>query len=140
MSSSSSAPDQHGIGPGENPEANALDGALVDLLDLGLQAKQAHWNITGARFSALHPLLDELAAFARDSADRVAERAVILGHSPDGRPATITSLSTLPPVLPGPLQDGDVIAAFLAILDAMGGRIHTALEAFEKDLVSSALF
>jgi len=36
----------------------ALQQALVDLTDLSLLGKQAHWNIQGSRFRALHLQLD----------------------------------------------------------------------------------
>ena len=85
-----------GVNTVEHPQADALDGALADLLDLGLLAKQAHWNVVGPRFPAMHHLLDQLADLARTSSDRVAERAVVLGHAPDGRAASITRLSSLP--------------------------------------------
>jgi starvation-inducible DNA-binding protein len=125
---------------GHNEQASALDGALADLLDLGLLAKQAHWNLIGPRFRAMHLLLDELADTARDGVDRIAERAVTMGHSPDGRASTITALSSLPQLEPGPLRDVDAITAFGNILDAVETRIHSALEAFEKDLVTVDLF
>jgi starvation-inducible DNA-binding protein len=124
----------------ENHQAIALDGALADMLDLSLLAKQAHWNVVGPRFRALHLLLDDLAALARDSADRIAERAATLGRSPDGRVATIFQLSSLPTVDPGMLHDVEAITAFIAILDAVADRIHSALEAFEKDVVTVDLF
>jgi starvation-inducible DNA-binding protein len=124
----------------ENEQALALDGTLADMLDLSLLAKQAHWNIVGPRFRALHLLLDDLAALARDSADSIAERSATLGHPPDGRVATIFQLSSLPTVEPGMLPDAEAITAFLAILDAVADRIHSALEAFEKDVVTVDLF
>jgi starvation-inducible DNA-binding protein len=123
----------------ENPQANALDRELVDLLDLGLLAKQAHWNIVGPRFRAIHLLLDDLAYFARHSADRVAKRAVTLGHSPDGRAATIAELSSLSGLRRGELRDVEVITAFVAILDTVADDLHAALDAFEKDYVTVEL-
>src|SRR5579875_1352545 len=57
----------------------ALQGALVDLLDLSLVAKQAHWNLYGPRFRSIHLQLDEVVATARTYADTVAERAAALG-------------------------------------------------------------
>jgi starvation-inducible DNA-binding protein len=126
--------------PGENQQAGALDGALADLLDLGLLAKHAHWNLVGPRFRSMHLLLDELADTARESADRIAERSVTLGHSADGRAATIAVLSSLPRLEPGALRDVDTIKAFGNILDAVTIRIHEVLEAFEKDLVTVDLF
>ena len=124
----------------DNEQAAALDGALVDLLDLALLARHAHWNVVGPRFGALHPLLDELADLARRSADVVAERAITLGHSPDGRASTITTFSSLPSVDHGVLRDADVITAFVAILDAVADRLHDALEAFDKDVVTVGVF
>ena len=124
----------------ERPQASALDGALADLLDLGLLANQARWNIFGPRFPTMRFVLDELADFARCSADRVAERAITLGHAPDGRAASIAKLSSLPVIEPGGLRDVDVGAAFHAILDAVVDRVHTAMEAFEADLVTLHLF
>jgi starvation-inducible DNA-binding protein len=124
----------------EHRQAGALDDALADLLDLGLLAKQAHWNVVGPGFRALHDLLDELAAFARDAADLVAERAVTLGHPPDGRATTITMRSSLPTVEPGTLRDTDTVSAFIAILDAVVARIHGVVEAFETDYVTVELF
>ena len=124
----------------ESDQASALDGALADLLDLSLLAKQAHWNVVGPRFRAMHRLLDELSCLARGSADLVAERAVTLGHSPDGRAATIVTLTSLPSVERGMLRDAEVITAFVAILDVVADRIHAALEAFEEDFVTVDLF
>jgi starvation-inducible DNA-binding protein len=123
-----------------NEQAAALDGALADLLDLSLVATHAHWNVVGPRFGSLHSLLDALAELARDSADRVAERAATLGHPPDGRSATVTALSSLPTVHAGALPNGDVLAVFGLILDAVAARIRGALEAFENDFVTLDLF
>jgi starvation-inducible DNA-binding protein len=123
----------------ENPQANALDKELVDLLDLGLLAKHAHWNMVGPRFQAIHLLLDDLAQFARHSADRVAQRAVTLGHSPDGRAATIADLSSLSGLRRGELRDVQVIAAFVAILAIVADDLHSAVDAFEKDYVTVEL-
>jgi starvation-inducible DNA-binding protein len=52
---------------------------LADLLDLGLQAKQAHWNVKGPHFIGLHVLFDKVADELEEFADDMAERAVELG-------------------------------------------------------------
>jgi starvation-inducible DNA-binding protein len=57
----------------------ALQGALVDLIDLSLQAKQAHWNLVGKNFRSLHLQLDDVVATARDHSDILAERAITVG-------------------------------------------------------------
>jgi starvation-inducible DNA-binding protein len=40
--------------------AAELQTVLVDLIDLGLQGKQAHWNVVGPQFRTLHLELDEV--------------------------------------------------------------------------------
>lgn len=123
-----------------NQQAVELDAALVELLDLGLQAKHAQWNLVGPRFGPMRQLLDELAGAARESADRVAERAVVLGHPADGRSETITALTSLPRLGRGPLGDLDAILAVSRVLDAVATRLHSASDAFEEDLVTVELF
>lgn len=59
--------------------AGALQGGLVDLIDLSLVAKQVHWNVTGPRFRSVHLQLDEVVDTARAHSDTVAERASALG-------------------------------------------------------------
>ena len=63
----------------------ALQGALVDLVDLSLVAKQVHWNVVGPRFRSVHLQLDEVVSTARKHSDTVAERASAIGVTPDGR-------------------------------------------------------
>ena len=123
----------------EHRQASTLDETLADLLDCGLLAKHAQWNVVGPRFAAMQALLGELATWARTSADLVAERAVTLGHSPDGRSATITTRSALPGMPDGVLRDDDAISALVAILDVLATRLCSGMEAFERDLVTAAL-
>jgi len=56
-----------------------LNQQLADVLDLGLQAKQAHWNVKGPHFIALHELFDKIAEELEEFSDDIAERAVTLG-------------------------------------------------------------
>ena len=72
-----------------------LGTALIHALDLERQAKQAHWNVKGPNFKALHMLFDEVARQGEDASDLLAERMVSLGGTPDGRAATVANRSTL---------------------------------------------
>jgi starvation-inducible DNA-binding protein len=56
-----------------------LNQQLADVLDLGLQAKQAHWNVKGPHFIGLHELFDKVAEELEEFTDDIAERAVELG-------------------------------------------------------------
>ena len=76
----------------------ALQQALVDLTDLSLQAKQAHWNIAGSGFRALHLHLDEIVDEVHLAADDVAERMTAIQAIPDGRAATVAADSQVEPI------------------------------------------
>ncbi|MDO5728082.1 MAG: DNA starvation/stationary phase protection protein [Actinomycetaceae bacterium] len=84
--------------------SEALQQTLVDLIALELQCKQAHWNIKGDRFRALHLALDEVVALARTDLDEVAERLATLGGTPDGRAETVAKTTVLDEI------DGGVLA------------------------------
>ncbi|GAA2091093.1 Dps family protein [Actinomadura alba] len=119
----------------------ALQASLVDLLDMALTAKQAHWNITGRNFRSLHLQLDEIVEFAREHADSVAERAVAIGVNPDGRASTIAQSTRIPQLEAGYLQDDKVIAAFTDLLGQVIHRFRERIAATEEaDLVTQDLF
>ncbi len=73
-----------------------LQRVLVDLIELHLQGKQAHWNVVGTNFRDLHLQLDELVDFAREASDTIAERMRALDVIPDGRSDTVTAGTSLP--------------------------------------------
>ena len=115
----------------------ALQGALVDLLDLSLVAKQAHWNVIGPRFRSIHLQLDEVVSLARNSADTVAERAAALGVSPDGRATTVSKESGIATFPTGYISDDHVVQALIAALDAVVVRMRKrVLDTAEPDPVS----
>jgi starvation-inducible DNA-binding protein len=93
-------------------QEEALQATLVELIDLSLQAKQAHWNVAGPTFKPVHEFLDELTAEYRDWYDLVAERLAAIGCSPDGRIATVAATTPLPALPLGKLVEGDVLASF----------------------------
>jgi len=56
-----------------------LQASLADVIDLTSHAKQAHWNVKGPNFIALHELFDQLYGELGDYADTIAERLFGLG-------------------------------------------------------------
>lgn len=75
---------------------SALNANLARLIDLGLSAKQAHWNVRGPNFQGLHELFDTIAHETREWADELAERAVTLGGTAHGTVQDVASGSGLP--------------------------------------------
>lgn len=118
----------------------ALQGAVIDLIDLSLQAKQAHWNLVGRNFRSLHLQLDNLVASTRTHTDTCAERAVTIGVNPDGRAQTVSEKAQSPHVDPGYIQDDKVIAAFIDILFSVTRRLRERITATaETDPVTENL-
>ncbi|NBF00004.1 DNA starvation/stationary phase protection protein [Nonomuraea sp. KC401] len=111
-------------GDARSTVAEALQGALVDLIDLSLVAKQAHWNLVGAHFRPIHRQLDKVTELARKHMDILAERSVALGINPDGRSATVARNTKLPQPDGGWLEDGKVVATITETLDGISKRMY----------------
>ena len=105
-----------------------LQDTLVELIDLALQAKQAHWNVTGPVFLPLHEQLDALSAHLHAAADEVAERAVTIGYPPDGRSTTVALESPLPEMRDGLLADHAVVDLIVKALDIVTERVPARIE------------
>ncbi|MFD0310497.1 Dps family protein [Streptomyces sp. NPDC127119] len=121
--------------------SEALQGALVDLVDLSLVAKQIHWNVVGPRFRSVHLQLDEVVDTARLHSDTVAERASTLGVSPDGRAATVAHSSGIGPVKDGWVKDTDAVGTLVDALGAVIARMRQRVGATgEADPVSQDIF
>jgi len=116
-----------------SPElAASLQRVLVDLIELHLQGKQAHWNVVGTNFRDLHLQLDELVDFARESSDTIAERMRALDAVPDGRSDTVAATTSVPQI-PGyehnTTEVVDLITtAVYAVVDTMRD-VHDAVDA-----------
>src|SRR5699024_6598307 len=119
--------------PDSTPEVReALQSTLVDLIDLSLVAKQAHWNLYGPHFRSVHLHLDDIVALARSSSDDVAERLVAIGTPVDGRADEVAKTSKVSAIEAGPLGDDKVIAFVAAELQEISNRIRAQLPPIEK--------
>ncbi|GHJ31814.1 MULTISPECIES: Dps family protein [Streptomyces] len=111
---------------------DALQGALVDLVDLHLVGKQIHWTVVGPRFRTIHLQLDEVVAMAREHADTVAERASTLGLPPDGRAQTVAATSALDAVKDGWTDDAQAVRTLVDALGAVIARMRERIEATDE--------
>ncbi len=118
-----------------------LQRTLVELTDLALIGKQLHWNVQGPHFRSLHLHLDELVDAWRALGDRVAERAVMLGVSPDGRVATIAEHTPFDAnEIAGPLEDSFVVDYLTgALAEAVAQARKSMEQSGELDDVSNDL-
>ena len=73
-----------------------LNARLADCIDLQTQTKQAHWNVKGPNFIALHELFDKINEDVEDYVDDIAERAIQLGGVAEGTARMGAKRSSLP--------------------------------------------
>jgi len=119
---------------------NALQATLVDLVDLSLIAKQAHWNVVGSNFRSAHLQLDELVNTARQYVDEVAERANTIGISPNGKAKTVVESSGVPEYPDNWQSVEATVAAIVDILSALIERLRRRIDETDKsDLVTQDL-
>ena len=119
-----------------------LGQSLVTAIDVQRQAKQAHWNVKGPNFIALHLLFDELHTAAIEWADLSAERLVALGGTADGRVAQVAEKTQLE-AYPLELRDGaDHVRQLSGALAKYGQQTVAAINASGEagDPASSDLF
>ena len=102
---------------------------LVNLIDLTLLMKQAHWNVVGANFRSIHLQLDDIIEDVRAGSDAVAERVTTLGVSPDGRGQTVAEKSDLAAYPREFVKVSDTIGH---VADAVKSTIETLRSSIER--------
>ena len=100
-----------------------LQATLVELVDLALLGKQAHWNVVGPHFRSVHLELDEIIDMSRLAYDRVAERLVTIGVPADGRAETVSTTSELAPYPAGFVSSAETVKIVGAAMDTIAGRM-----------------
>ena len=108
--------------------AQLLNERLADLIDLGLQAKQAHWNVKGPTFIALHELFDGVAEEIEVFVDDVAERVVALGGIAEGTIGIVGKRTKLAAYPPNITSGRDHVEALSTALATVGKAVRAAID------------
>lgn len=105
-----------------------LNQRLADASDLKSQAKQAHWNVKGPNFIALHELFDKVATELDPIVDDIAERITTLGGTALGTVRVAAQASTLSEY-PLEITDGEShVDAFSTALADFGKKARTDID------------
>ena len=115
----------------------SLQKVLVDLIDLQLVGKQAHWNVVGPNFRDLHPNLDEVVSIARAGSDEVAERMRALHSTPDGRSKVVSAYSSLPDFAPGEVGTHEAIRVMVQAVEATVRTMRNVYPTVDEEDTSS---
>jgi starvation-inducible DNA-binding protein len=119
-----------------------LNARLADAIDLATQIKQAHWNVKGANFIALHELFDKINEDVQDYVDDIAERAVQLGGIAEGTARMAAKRSTLSEYPTKTVDGPDHVEALSSVLAAFGKLARAAIDSANDlgDLDTADLF
>ena len=105
---------------------------LADSVDLQTQVKQAHWNVKGPDFIALHKLFDEINEDVEEYVDLTAERVVQLGGVAEGTARLAVKASKLPEY-PATIAEGHQhVDALSTVLAAYGKLARAAVDEADK--------
>ena len=110
-----------------------LNARLADCIDLQTQTKQAHWNVKGPDFIALHELFDKVNEDVEDYVDDIAERAVQLGGVAEGTARMVAKRSSLAEY-PAKAVDGrGHVEALSSALAAFGAAARKGIDQADQD-------
>ena len=113
---------------GRREAIGLLNQRLADCIDLQAQCKQAHWNVKGPTFIALHKLFDEINAAVAEYADLLAERVVQLGGIAEGTVGVVAERSTLIDYPLGLSTGAEHVAALSDALAMFGRTVRLGIE------------
>lgn len=115
-----------------------LQAVLVDLIELSMQGKQAHWNVVGRNFRDTHRQLDDIIDAAREFSDTVAERMRALHAVPDGRSDVVAETTTLPEYPQGEIDTTETVDLITVRLEATVGTMRDVHDAVDEEDPTSA--
>jgi len=108
--------------------AQLLNARLADCIDLQTMCKQAHWNVRGPQFIALHKLFDEIYNSVGEYADLLAERVVQLGAVAEGTARVAAQRTTLLDYPMTLTRGSEHVAALSDVLAQFGREARLGIE------------
>jgi starvation-inducible DNA-binding protein len=112
--------------------AALLNARLADAIDLALTTKQAHWNLRGRQFIAVHEMFDGFRAEIDGHVDILAERIVQLGGVALGTTQAVAEGSTLKAYPADLISVDDHVAALAERYGDLANATRAAIETSDE--------
>lgn len=109
-----------------------LNARLADGLALALAIKQAHWNVKGRNFIAVHELFDTVYARLQDHLDVMAERVQVLDGVAMGTAEVVAKEATLKAYPTDLTKAEDHIKAVCERMRDYGEKLRAAIDATDE--------
>jgi starvation-inducible DNA-binding protein len=119
-----------------------LNQQLADAFDLYSQVKQAHWNVKGMNFIAVHELFDTIADNILGGVDTIAERVTALGGNAQGTARMAAAQSRLPEFSDKAIQAEDAVRQVVERLGHYATSTRKAIDVADEagDMATADLF
>lgn len=130
------------MAPNRENVINTLDHHLATATDLFTQIKQAHWNVVGKNFIAVHELFDQEADLVRGYMDEYAERIRALGSVPSGTVRMAAQNSGLDEFPAGTVDSKEAVTELASRFDDYSGMLTAAIDETDEasDLTTQDIY
>lgn len=109
-----------------------LNARLADGLSLAMALKQAHWNVRGPNFIAIHELFDTVYDNLQGHLDEIAERIQTLDGTAKGTAEVVAEATTLDPY-PTDFEDTeDHLREICSRMREFGAKLRTGIATVEE--------
>jgi len=109
-----------------------LNARLADAIDLALITKQAHWNLKGPTFIAVHEMLDPMRTAIDTHVDIIAERIAQLDGIALGTSQTVAKATALAPYPTDIRKVTDHLAALAERFATLANQVREDIDATDE--------
>lgn len=109
-----------------------LNARLADAIDLALITKQAHWNLKGPNFIAVHEMLDPIRAAIDEHTDTIAERVAQLDGIALGTSQIVAKATKLAPYPTDIRKTSDHLAALAERFATLANQVREDIDATDE--------